>query len=187
MMLHSLARALSSNLACIVRQSEDDLVITRHSTRNVHSLGRAELSLAGDPVLRPFFENGCPVVCDSVAENCGEGSFFRGGLAIAAFALLPVRDQDSDRCGLLLTWKAGAPNLRPEQMVTLGSLANIIGSVLKRVHLEEDLEHERNSRRRYTKLVAGREVRMAELKSENAKLKELVIELSRKMGDLEQA
>ncbi len=185
MMLHSLARALSSNLACILRQSEDELVVTRHSTRNLHSLGASALSLEEDPILRPFFENGCPVVCGSVGGACGERSFFRSGLSISAFALLPVMDPDSDRCALLLTWQADPPRMGSEQLLTLGSMANIIGSVLRRGHLEEDLEHERNSRRRYTRLVAGREVRMAELKSENAKLKDLVIELSKKMGDLE--
>jgi hypothetical protein len=187
MMLHSLARALSSNLACVVRQSENELVVTRHSTRNPHSLGADALSLEDDPALRPFFENGCPVLCESVTDVCGEKSFFKRGVAIAAFALLPVKDSEPERSGLLLAWQTGAPNLKPEQLVTLGSIANIIGSVLRRGHLEEDLEHERNSRSRYTKLVAGREVRMAELKSENAKLKDLVIELSNRIGDLEQA
>lgn len=187
MMLHSLARAVSSNLACIVRQSEDELVVTRHSTRSTHSLAADALSLEDDPILKPFFENGCPVVCERVSDACGERSFFRRGLSISAFALLPVKDTDAERCGLLLTWRGGVPGLRPEQLVTLGSIANIVGSALKRGHLQEDLEHERNSRRRYTKLVAGREVRMAELKSENAKLRSLVIELSKKIGDLEQA
>lgn len=187
MMLHSLARALSCNLACVVRQSENELVITRHSTRNPISLGADMLWLEDDPILKPFFENGCPVVCESVRQACGDKSFFRSGLSISAFTLLPIKDTESDRCGLLLTWRAEAPSLRPEQLVTLGSIANVVGAVLKRGHLEEDLEHERNSRRRYTKLVAGREVRMAELKSENAKLKDLVIELSSKIGNLEKA
>lgn len=184
-MLHSLARTLACNLACIIRRSDDDLIITRHSTRSAHSLGGDVISPEEDALVRPFIDSGSPVICERVREACGERSFFRRGLSISAFALLPFNDADSERSGLLITWQDSAPSLRPEQMLTLGSTANLIGSALKRVHLEEDLEHERESRRRYTKLVAGREVRMAELKSENAKLKDLVIELSRKIGDME--
>jgi hypothetical protein len=186
-MLASLARALGSNLACVVRQAEDELIVTRHSTRSAHSLGGDTITTRDDPAMRPFIENGCPVVCERVRETCTDGSFFRKGLSISAFALFPVRDPECDRCGLLLTWKQAAPDLRSEQLVTLGTIANLLGTVLKMSRLMDDLEFERNSRRRYTKLVAGREVRMAELKSENAKLKDLVIELSRKIGDLEQA
>jgi transcriptional regulator with GAF, ATPase, and Fis domain len=184
-MLRLIARALCCNLACMVRQCDDELLVTRHSTRSTHALGGDVISQEHDPLVRPFMENGCPVVCDRVREACTESSFFRKGLSISAFTLLPATG-DSERRGLLLTWRGAAPSMKSEHLLTLGSVAHLMGSVLMRVHLEEDLEHERESRRRYTKLVAGREVRMAELKSENAKLKDLVIELSRKIGELEQ-
>ncbi|MGD9401458.1 MAG: hypothetical protein PVF95_04200 [bacterium] len=186
-MLGALARGLRANLACIVRQNDGDLVLTRHSTRSAHSLGGDTLSAAEDPVLRAFIENGCPAVCEAVRESCGETGFFRRGLSISAFALFPVNDPECERRGLLITWKEAAPNLGSEHLVALGSMANLVGAVLKMSRLTDDLEFERDSRRRYTRLIAGREVRMAELKSENAKLKELVMELSHKIGDLERA
>jgi hypothetical protein len=185
-MLQSLARALDSNLVCIVRQSDrSEMSVTSHSTRNMHTLGNDVISLDEDPLLAPFLKRGCPVVCERVKDACGEKSFFRRAISISAFALLPVMDPACERCGLLITWQHGAPDLRPEQLVALGSISNIVGAALKRARIAADLDHEKESRRRYTRLVAGREVRMAELKSENAKLKDLVITLSRRIGELE--
>jgi len=186
-MLGSLARGLRANLACIVRRNDGELVVTRHSTRSAHSLGGDTILAEEDPVLRAFIANGCPAVCETVRETCGEKSFFRRGLSISAFALFPMNDPGSEHRGLLLTWKEAVPDLKSEELVTLGSVANLIGTVLRMSRFADDLEFERDSRRRYIRLVAGREVRMAELKSENAKLKDLVIELSRKMGDPERA
>ena len=178
-MLKTLASGLSCNLACIVRQSGGtELIVTPHSTRRIHSLGASVLSLDTDPGLKPFFESGLPVVCNRVSQVCGETSFFRQALSIAAFALIPIRDGESERAALLLTWRGSRPDESSQRTVLLRSMANMFGAVLKRAQVLADLAHERDSRRRYTKLVAGREVRMAELKSENAKLKGLIMELS---------
>lgn len=186
--LTSLASSLSCNLACVVKQSgKTELVVTPHSSRRVYSLGVRLLSLAADPELRPFFRMGRPVMCDDADSACGEESFFKRALSISAFALLPIKDGESERSGLLLTWRRPTPHSSPQKITTLTSVANILGSVLKRAQALADLEHERDSRRRYTRLMTGREVRMAELKSENAKLKELVMELSTKKSELEQS
>ena len=187
-MLASLASGLSSNLVCVVRQSsESELVVTPYSTRRVHSLGVRVLSLEEDPVLRPFFECGRPVACQDVREACGEISFFRRALSISAFVLVPIKDGEPDRNALLIAWQGDTPDGIVQKMIMLTSMANILGTVLKRCQVLADLEHERQSRRRYTKLVAGREVRMAELKRENAKLKDLVVELSNRISEQEEA
>ncbi len=187
-MLTSLASSLSCNLACVVKQSsKTELIVTPHSSRRVYSLGVRLLSLTADPELQPFFKTGRPVICDNVHGACREESFFKRALSISAFALLPLKDVESAHCGLLLTWRSSMSHSSPEKMTTLMSIANILGSVFKRVRVLADLDHERDSRRRYTRLMTGREVRMAELKSENAKLKELLMELSNKRSETEQA
>ena len=179
LMLSYLASAFSCNLICIVRQSKrDELIVTPYSTRRLHSLGASVISLEMDPVLRPFFETGSPVVCRDVAGACGDKSFFRRSLAISSFALLPIEDGQACRNGMLMTWQSALPDTGYQRVMTLNTVANLIGCVLGKAQLLADLEHERDSLRRYTKLVAGREVRMAQLKSENAQLKNLIIDLS---------
>jgi hypothetical protein len=178
-MLSSLASALSSNLVCLVRQSGDDeLIVTPYSTRRLYSLGSRVLSLENDPVLKPYFEDGTPVICADIQSACHDGSFFKRALAIDGFALIPIDLGGGPRTGVLITWQKAMPESSPLKVMLLSSTANIIGSVLMRAEVLNELEHERDSLRRYTKLVAGREVRMAELKSENAQLKNLIMELS---------
>ncbi len=175
-MLASLARGTASDLACIIRVEGDEVVMTPHSTRTSRS-DRHAVSAREEPLITQFVEDGRPVVCERAFEACSDEGFFRRVLRASAFVLLPIAGTENARRGLLLAWRGAAPGLGPEDLVTLESIANIMGSVLKRAALEENLEFERNTHRRYVRVVAGREVRMAELKRENTELKDLVMRI----------
>jgi hypothetical protein len=79
---------------------------------------------------------------------------------------------------VLAAWSERQESVGSEVIPLLRIIANLVGCALTAIRLETEGQQERETLRRYTKLTAGREMRMASLKRENTQLKELVTTLS---------
>jgi len=99
---------------------------------------------------------------------------------ISQFAFVPAGHGNSPEYALMMAWSDPDDSIGPRTMPLLRIAANLLGSVLLRSKLVSEMDQEADILRRYTRLTAGREVRMADLKRENARLRELLMKLGNK-------
>jgi hypothetical protein len=154
------------------------MIVAPHLNRSLETLRANFIARSREPVLEAFFANGLPVFCTDVEGSCPEGSFFRQVLGISRFALLPAGPGAQPEYGLLLAWSQPDAQVGRKAMPLLRVAANLLGTVLERSRLVAEIDQERDILRRYTRLTSGREVRMADLKRENAHLREVIMKLS---------
>jgi hypothetical protein len=179
--INVLAATLNCDLVCILRRKgEDEMLVTPHTNRSLESLRANLISRKSEEILEPFFSNGCPVFCADVGSSCLEDGFFRQVQRISQFAFVPAGQGDSPEYALLMAWSNPDESIGPKAMPLLRIAANLLGSVLLRSKLVSEMDQETEILRRYTRLTAGREVRMADLKRENARLRELLMKLGGK-------
>lgn len=178
-MLNLMALTLGCDLVCVLRRKQDrEMIITPHSSRRVDMLRANVIEGPNEPLLEPFFARGAPVYCDNVEDSCPESSFFRKMSAVSRFVLVPVGDGSKSEYAVLATWSNPEVTFAAETVPLLKILANLLGTVLGKITLATENEQEKENLRRYTRLTAERETRMAALKRENAELTELVRRLS---------
>jgi len=177
-LINLLTLTLSCELVCILRKSQDtEMIVTPYSNRRIDTLHANVIEAINEPVLKPFFAGGNAIFCDNVEKSCPEPSFFRRISPIARFALLPLGTGSSSEYAMLIAWSGSDAVIGPEIMPLLKIFANLVGSLLTSIRLANDSQQEKETLRRYTRLTAGRETRMANLKRENAQLRDLVMKL----------
>ena len=80
-----------------------------------------------------------------------------------------------------MAWTRTNAEFGPRVLPLLRIIANLMASVLVSAKRFFEMEQEKDALRRHAKLTAGREVRMAEIKKENARLKDMIRTLSEKV------
>ena len=176
-----LTSALDCDLVCILRRKQnDEMIVTPYVNRSLHMLRANIIERVREPELEPFFDKGQAVFCDNVEEECPADSFFRRVLKISRVAFLPAGVGPRPDYALLMAWTRGTTELSPRVLPMLRIIANLMASVLVSSKRFVEMEMEKDSLRRHVKLTAGREARMAELKKENASLKDMIRRLSGK-------
>jgi hypothetical protein len=160
------------------RKSSDELIATPYSNRRLETLRVNFIQPAKEPVLEPYVSHGTPVLCENVEKACDEQSFFRRVLPISRFAFVPTGQGLKSDHAMLAAWSRGTTAIGTEALPLLKVVANLLGTVLASARLGREIEQGEEILRRYTRLTAGREAKMAGLKKENAHLKELIVRLS---------
>jgi len=179
--INVLAATLNCDLVCVLRRKDGhQMLVTPHANRSPESLRANLVSREREKILEPFFSHGCPVFCADVRLSCPQDGFFGQVQRISRFAFVPAGGEDAPEYALLMAWSDPDDSIGPRTMPLLRIAANLIGSVLIRSKLVSDMDQESEILRRYTRLTASREVRMADLKRENASLRELLMKLSSK-------
>jgi hypothetical protein len=174
-----LTSALDCDLVCILRRKQnDELIVTPYVNRSLHTLRANIVERVKEPQLEPFFMDGSGVFCDRVEEECPQDSFFRRVLRISRFAFLPAGCGPQPEYALLMAWTRPHADFGPRVLPLLRIIANLMASVLVSAKRFFEMEQEKEALRRHARLTAGREVRMAELKKENVRLKEMIRKLS---------
>ncbi len=178
-LINVLTLTLDADLVCILKRNEkDELVMTPYSNRRLETIRVDFIEPEREPVLEPYFKNGSPVFCEDVEKECSENSFFRRVLPVSRFAFVPAGHGTVSEHTLLVAWLGSGAAIGARSLSLFRIVANLIGSVLAHAKLLSEIEQEKETLRRYAKLTAGREVRMAGLKRENAQLKEMIRKLS---------
>jgi hypothetical protein len=181
-LLNILTLTLDASLICLLkRKDNDELVVTPYSNRRLDTLTANYIQPDSEPVLEPYFSHGIPVLCEDVQRCCSEDSFFRRVLPLSRFAFLPTGRGTSASFALLMGWARGSLTVGTKALPLLRIIANLFGAVLANARLLAEVRQEKEILRRHANLTAGREIRMAELKRENAQLRALIIRLSRKV------
>jgi len=174
-----LTSALDCDLVCILRRKQnDELIVTPYVNRSLHTLRANIVERVKEPQLEPFFKKGSAVFCDRVEEECQQDSFFRRVLRISRFAFLPAGGGAHPEYVLLMAWTRTNADFGPRVLPLLRIIANLMASVLVSAKRFFEMEQEKQTLRRHVKLTAGREVRMTEIKKENARLKDMIRKLS---------
>ena len=178
-LLNLIALTLRADLVCVLRRkANDEMIVTPYCNRNLDSLHANVVEIMKEPVLAPFFAAGTPIFCDSVEASCPEPSFFREVSSIARFALIPVGDGVDSGYAVLAAWSKADSSVGAEAVPVLRIIANLVGTLLVKIGLITENLQEKENLRRYARLTAGRETRMASMKRDNAHLRELVTKLS---------
>jgi PAS domain-containing protein len=176
-----LTSALDCDLVCILRRKQnDEMIVTPYVNRSLHMLRANIIERVREPELEPFFDKGQAVFCDNIEEECPAESFFRRVLRISRVAFLPAGVGPRPDYALLMAWTRRTTEFGPRVLPMLRIIANLMASVLVSSKRFVEMEMEKDSLRRHVKLTAGREARMAELKNENARLREMIRRLSAK-------
>jgi PAS domain-containing protein len=176
-----LTSALDCDLVCILRRKQnDEMIVTPYVNRSLHTLRANIVERVKEPQLDPFFRKGSAVFCDAVEQECPQDSFFRRVLKISRFAFLPAGAGPQPEYALLMAWTRTNADFGPRVLPLLRIIANLMASVLVSAKRFFEMEQEKDALRRHVRLTAGREVRMAEIKKENAHLKEMIQKLSEK-------
>jgi hypothetical protein len=176
--INVLASTLNCDLVCVLRRKGDhEMLVTPHLNRSLESLRANLVSRESEKVLEPFFADGCPVFCADVGEACPQNSFFGQVQRIYQFAFVPAGQGKAPEYALLMAWSDPDDSIGPRTMPLLRIAANLLGSILLRSRLVSEMDQESEILRRYMRLTAGREARMAGLKRENARLRELLMKL----------
>jgi hypothetical protein len=177
-LVNLLALTLRCDLVCVLRRKGvTEMIVTPHSNKRLDTLSANVIEAANEPVLEPFIARGNPVFCDDIETACAEPSFFRQIAPAGKFALVPVGNEARCDHAMLAVWSRPECSFGPEGMHLLKTVANLVGSALAKIKMANQYEQEREALRRYTRLTAGRETRMASLKRENAQLKDLLMRL----------
>ena len=177
-----LTSALDCDLVCILRRKQnDEMIVTPYVNRSLHTLRANIVERVKEPQLEPFFKKGLAVFCDQVEQECQQDSFFRRVLRISRFAFLPAGGGPQPDYALLMAWTRTNADFGPRVLPLLRIIANLMASVLVSAKRFFEMEQEKETLRRHAKLTAGREVRMAEIKKENARLKDMIHKLSGKV------
>jgi len=177
-----LTSALDCDLVCILRRKQnDEMIVTPYVNRSLHTLRANIVERVKEPQLEPFFKKGSAVFCDQVEQECHQDSFFRRVLRISRFAFLPAGGGPHPDYALLMAWTRTNADFGPRVLPLLRIIANLMASVLVSAKRFFEMEQEKEALRRHAKLTAGREVRMAEIKKENARLKDMIHKLSGKV------
>jgi PAS domain-containing protein len=178
-LINLLALTLNCDLVCVLRRKPNgEMIVTPYCNRQVDTLNANVIESVKEPILEPFFSSGSLVFCENVDKSCPEPSFFRQVSSLSRFALIPIGEGTSSEYAVLAAWSERQASVGSEVIPLLRIIANLVGCALAAVRLETESQQERETLRRYTKLTAGREMRMASLKRENTQLKELVTALS---------
>jgi len=179
--INVLAATLNCDLVCVLRRKDDqEMLVTPHTNRSLESLRANLVSRESEQVLEPFFSHGSPVFCADVRDSCPQDGFFGQVQRISQFAFVPAGQGNAPEYALMMAWSDPNDSIGPRTMPLLRIAANLLGSVLLRSKLVSEMDQEADILRRYTRLTAGREVRMADLKRENASLRELLMKLGNK-------
>jgi hypothetical protein len=172
-LVNAITAALTCDLVCILlRKGEDGMIVTPYSNRRLDMLRANFIEASTEPVLGPFIRHRNPVFCDDIAAACRPESFFRQVMPIESFALLPAGGGSEADYALLIGWTSKSSATGCKSLPVLRIIANLVGSVLRSSKLTLEIQCERDALRRYTSLTADREVQMARLKKENARLTE---------------
>jgi PAS domain-containing protein len=180
-LVNALALTLGCDLVCIMKKkkkSNDEMIATPYTNRRLETLRINFIQPKNEPVLQPYVSHGTPVLCDDVEKACGEQSFFRRVLPMSAFALVPAGQGRHADYALLMAWSRTGTAAGTEALPLLRVVANLLAAVLASAKQSREVELERETLRRFTAATAGREAKMAGLKKENARLRELVANLS---------
>jgi hypothetical protein len=176
-----LTSALDCDLVCILRRKQnDEMIVTPYVNRSLHMLRANIIERVKEPQLEPFFKKGTAVFCDCVEEECLQESFFRRVLRTSRFAFLPAGIGPRPEYALLMAWTRRSADFGPKVLPLLRIIANLMASVLVSSKRFVEMELEKDSLRKHARLTAGREVRMAELKKENARLREIILKLGQR-------
>jgi hypothetical protein len=179
-----LTSALDCDLVCILRKKQnDEMIVTPYVNRSLHTLRANIVERVKEPQLEPFFKKGAAVFCEQVDQECPPESFFRRVLKISRFAFLPAGGGPHPEYALLMAWTRTHAEFGPRVLPVLRVIANLMASVLVSAKRFFEMEQEKEALRRHAKLTAGREVRMVELKKENARLKEMIQRLGAKVQE----
>jgi len=179
-LLNLIALTLRSDLVCVLRKkANNEMIVTPYCNRNLDSLHANVVEMIKEPVLTPFFETGAPIFCDSVEASCPEPSFFREVSSMSRFALIPVGDATDCSYAVLAGWSRADASVGAEALPVLRIIANLVGTLLVKIGLITENRQEKENLRRYARLTAGRETKMAALKRDNARLRELLTKLGR--------
>lgn len=183
-LLNILTLTLDASLICLLkRKDNDELVVTPYSNRRLDTLTANYIEPGSEPILEPYFTHGIPVLCEDVQACCSEDSFFRRVLPLSRFAFLPTGRGTSAPFAVLMGWASGGLNVGTKALPLLRIIANLFGVVLANARLLAEVRQEKETLRRHANLTAGREIRMAELKRENAQLRELIVKLGDRMEE----
>jgi hypothetical protein len=159
------------------------MIVTPYVNRSLHTLRANIVERVKEPQLEPFFKKGAAVFCEQVDQECPPESFFRRVLKISRFAFLPAGGGPHPEYALLMAWTRTHAEFGPRVLPVLRVIANLMASVLVSAKRFFEMEQEKEALRRHAKLTAGREVRMVELKKENARLKEMIQRLGAKVQE----
>jgi hypothetical protein len=182
-LVNVLTLTLDADLVCVLRRKDnDELIITPYSNRKLDTLRLGFIEPDREPVLEPYFTRRIPVFCEDVENSCSDQSFFKRILSISRFAFLPVEQGPASAHALLIAWSGASKGIGTKALPLFRIIANLMGTVLAQTRLLSKIEQERKTLRRYAKLTAGREIRMARLKRENVQLKGLIKKLSGPTG-----
>lgn len=177
-LVNIIALTLGCDLVCIMkRKRNEEIIATPYSNRRLETLRANCIEPAYEPVLKPYFSHGIPVLCENVEKSCNEQSFFRRVLPISRFAFVPAGYGAGAEHALLMAWSRRSISIGSEALPVLRVIANLVGTVLARGKLAFQIEQEKETLRRYTRLTTGRELRMAALKRQNASLRDLIAKL----------
>jgi PAS domain-containing protein len=181
-LINVLTLTLDADLVCVLKKNEKgELVITPYSNRRLETLRVAFIEPNREPVLEAYFKHGTPIFCEDVEGECAEDSFFRRVLPLSRFAFIPAgHDRRADHT-LLVAWIGAGAAINIRSLPLFRIVANLVGAVLAHATLLSQIGQEKQTLQRYANLTAGRELRMARLKHENAQLRELVKKLSEAM------
>ena len=187
-LINTITLTLACDLVCVLRKkSSNEMIITPYSNRRLETLRATVLDVSDEPVLEPL-SRGNAVLCENVEGSCQRDSFFKCALPMERFALLPAGESSRFTHCVLLTWSGHNQAIGPRALPLLKIIGNLIGIVLLAAKAKTSIEQERETLRRYTKLTVGRELRMAQLKRENARLRDLMMKLdSQSKGDPQDA
>jgi PAS domain-containing protein len=178
-LVNALALTLDCDLVCIMKKKDnDEMIATPYTNRRLETLRINFIQPRKEPVLQPYVAHGTPVLCDNVEKSCDEQSFFRRVLPISRFAFVPAGHGPQADHALLMAWSRTSTAIGTEALPLLKVVANLLATVLASARLGREVEQEKDMLRRYTAVTAGREVKMAGLKKENAHLRGLVTKLS---------
>jgi PAS domain-containing protein len=177
-LVNAVTASLSSEITCILRfRTSKELIVTPYCNRHLETLPVNLISLEQEPVLEGFTRDRHPVICEDPQRSCPPESFFRRIGQLSRFALMPVTPSPVTGHALFCGWSETAPPVDVSALPLLRVITHLTGTTLRIAGLVGDLERERDSLRRYTRLTAARELAMAELKRENASLNSLLVEL----------
>jgi hypothetical protein len=178
-----LTSALDCDLICVLRRKQnDEMIVTPYVNRSLYTLRANIIERVREPILEPFFQKGTAVFCEDVDSECPPDSFFRRVLRISRLAFLPAGTGPAPEYALLMAWTRKSPDFGHKVLPLLRIIANLMASVLVSSKRFVEMELEKDSLRRHVKLMAGREVRMSELKKENASLRKMISRLNGKAG-----
>jgi len=176
-LVNSIAVVLEADLVALLRHDlPGQLILTPYANRNPRSLRTRVITTEDEPHLAPYFSSRSPVFCSQVSTEGKEPNLI-SCLGISQFALVPVGSIQNADHALLVAWSRGHEDIDNRILSMLRILANLLGAGLVTAHLIRQVEEEKSNLERYARLATDREIRMTQLKRENAELRQTLIKL----------